>query len=106
MPHADGQEPQLADRDAHVMTGPGAYSAALNWYRAVPLSGRGTVATPAMFVWSEGDKYVLDATARRCGRYVTGDYRFEILHGASHWMPDERPDAIADLLLQWFARHP
>ena len=43
--------------------------------------------------------------ARTCGRYVNGEYRFEILHGVSHWMLDERPAAVADLLLQWFTAH-
>ncbi|MDT5201379.1 MAG: hypothetical protein QOH34_2901, partial [Mycobacterium sp.] len=37
--------------------------------------------------------------------YVNGEYRFEILRGVSHWIPDERPDELADLLLDWFAAH-
>jgi hypothetical protein len=28
------------------------------------------------------------------------------LHGVSHWMLDERPDAVADLMLEWLAAHP
>ena len=43
--------------------------------------------------------------ARDCGRYVSGEYRFETPHG-SHWMLDEQPDAVADLLLDWFGAHP
>ena len=42
--------------------------------------------------------------ARGCGRYVSDEYRFETLHG-SHWMLDEQPDAVADLLLEWLAAH-
>jgi pimeloyl-ACP methyl ester carboxylesterase len=26
--------------------------------------------------------------------------------GVSHWIPDEQPDKLADLLLDWFAAHP
>lgn len=48
---------------------------------------------------------MLSKAARTCGRYVNGEYRFEILHGVSHWMLDERPAAVADLLLQWFTAH-
>jgi hypothetical protein len=40
-----------------------------------------------------------------CGRYVSGEYRFETLHG-SHWMLDEQPNAVADLLLEWLGAHP
>jgi hypothetical protein len=40
-----------------------------------------------------------------CGRYVSGEYRFDTLHG-SHWMLDEQPNAVADLLLEWLGAHP
>ena len=36
---------------------------------------------------------------------VGGDYRFEVLRGVPHWMLEENPDAVADLLLEWFAAH-
>jgi pimeloyl-ACP methyl ester carboxylesterase len=29
-----------------------------------------------------------------------------LLHGVSHWMLDERPDAVADLILEWLVSHP
>ena len=58
-----------------------------------------------MYVWSDGDTVLLEKGARDCGRYVSGEYRFEVLHG-THWMLDEQPDAVADLLLEWFATHP
>jgi hypothetical protein len=41
---------------------------------------------------------------QQCGRYVTGEYRFEILHGVSHSMLEAKPDA--DLLLDWITAHP
>jgi pimeloyl-ACP methyl ester carboxylesterase len=98
-----------ADRDAHAMAEPGALTAALNWYRAIPLSDirrvGAKITVPTMYVWSDGDKALLGKGARDCGRYVSGEYRFETLHGVSHWMIDEQPDAVADLLLDWFAAH-
>jgi pimeloyl-ACP methyl ester carboxylesterase len=106
MLQAGGQSPELARRDALAMSEAGAYTAALNWYRAVPWSGvTGRVSVPTMAIWGDGDKYILDRAVRRTARYVSGEYRFEVLHGASHWMPDQQPDQIADLLLDWFARH-
>ena len=37
---------------------------------------------------------------------MTGEYRFEILDGVSHWMPEEQPETVAGLLLEWFDAHP
>ena len=104
------QKPEAADRDTRAMTEPGALTAAINWYRAVPLSGTRDVGekvtVPTLYVWSDGDIAVLGKGARECGRYVSGAYRFETLHEVSHWMVDEQPDTVADLLLEWFAAHP
>ena len=88
----------------------GALTAALNWYRAIPLSdvrdaGK-KVSVPTMFIRGDGDIGLLEKGARACGDYILGEYRFEVLKGVSHWILDEQPDAMADLLLDWFAAHP
>lgn len=105
-----GQTPDAARRDALALTDAGALTAALNWYRALPLSvaggDRAKVKVPTMYVWSDGDIALLEKAARASGDYVAGEYRFEVLPGVSHWIPDERPDELADLLLDWFAAHP
>jgi pimeloyl-ACP methyl ester carboxylesterase len=105
-----GQTREAADRDAKAMTAPGALTAALNWYRAIPLTdlraSRQKISVPTLFVWSDGDVAVAEKSARDNARYVSGEYRFEILRGISHWIPDECPDTAADLLLEWFAAHP
>jgi pimeloyl-ACP methyl ester carboxylesterase len=102
--------PALAEAEAKAMTEPGALTAALNWYRAFPLSdardaGR-KVTVPTMFIWSDGDIALREKGARATGDYVVGEYRFEVLNGVSHWILDEQPDKTADLLLDWFAAHP
>ncbi len=106
---ASGQSAEAAERDARAMAEPGALTAALNWYRAIPLSDvrstRAKVGVPTLYVWSDEDAALVEKPARNTARYVTGEYRFETLHG-SHWMLDEQPDAVADLLLEWFAAHP
>jgi pimeloyl-ACP methyl ester carboxylesterase len=86
------------------------FTAALKWYRAMALSdfrdwGK-KVTVPTMLIWSDHDATIMGAAARDCGHYVTGDYRFEVLHGVSHWILDEQPDTLGDQLLQWFASHP
>lgn len=107
---SSGQTPEAARRDAEAMTQPGALTAALNWYRGIPLSDlRGVsakITVPTMYVWSDRDIALTGKAAHDCGRYVRGPYRFEILDGVSHWLMDERPDTVADLLLDWFGAHP
>jgi pimeloyl-ACP methyl ester carboxylesterase len=106
-----GQTAEAAERDARAMTAPGRLTAALNWYRGILLADmRGwskniITSVPTMYVWAESDATIMGAAARACGDYVTSEYRFEILPGGSHWMLDEAPDAIADLLLDWFGEH-
>ena len=98
-----------AESEAKALEAPGALTAALNWYRAIPLSAlrdaAKKVTVPAMHVWSDGDVALREKGARLTGDYVLGDYRFEVLNG-SHWILDEQPDKMADLLLDWFAAHP
>lgn len=104
-----GQTPEAAQRDAELMAEPGVLTAALNWYRAIPLSDprstRQKISVPTLYMWSDDDVALTEKPARNTARYVTGDYRFEILQG-SHWLPDQQPDAVADLLLAWFEAHP
>ena len=98
MLQSDKQTPEAANRDARAMAEPGVLTAMLNWYRAIPLSGvrrvRHKITVPTMYVWSDGDTALLEKGARDCGRYVSGEYRFEVLHG-SHWLLDEQPDEVA-----------
>ncbi len=102
--------PALAEAEAKAMAEPGALTAALNWYRAVPLSdvrdAGQKVTVPTMFVWSDGDIALREKGARATGDYVVGEYRFELLEGVSHWILDEQPDRMADLLVDWFGTHP
>lgn len=104
-----GQTPAAAERDARAMSEPGALTAAINWYRAIPLSNQRAssqkISVPTLYVWSDSDIALLPKAAHDTARYVSGEYRFEILRGVSHWIPDEQPDKLADLLLDWFAAH-
>lgn len=105
-----GQSRDAAERDTREMVRPGALTAALNWYRAMPLSdlraASQKITVPTLYVWSDRDIALMAKPANDTAKYVTGPYRFETLAGASHWLPEEQPDAIANLLLEWFAAHP
>ena len=80
----------------------GALTGALNWYRA--MSGRDSGATkpvsvPTTFIWSNQDVAIGRAGAVACALYVEGEYRFVELDGLSHWLPDEAPDRVAEIIL-------
>lgn len=82
-----------------------ALGSALNWYRAniadrQPLAPPlGNVQVPTMFVWSDGDTALCVDGAELTGEYVDGPYRFEVLEGVSHWIPDLAPERLTALLL-------
>ncbi|MCU1594151.1 MAG: Alpha/beta hydrolase [Frankiales bacterium] len=105
---SSGQSEAAARRDARLMV-EGALTGGLNWYRAVPFgsprAARAKVAVPTLFLWSDGDAFVTRQAARTCGQWVTGPYRFEVLEGLSHWLPDEAPDAVSALLSEHFLAH-
>ncbi|MGF6759472.1 alpha/beta fold hydrolase [Paraburkholderia sp. GAS42] len=99
----------LVDENVRRLSEPGALSATLNWYRALPddLSyPAGRVAVPTLYVWGSEDRALGREAALLTGGFVDGSYRFEILEGASHWLPEEAPDRIIPLLLDHLAASP
>jgi pimeloyl-ACP methyl ester carboxylesterase len=80
----------------------GAFGPALGWYRAVPLSGPGRPPAPirvaTTHVWSDGDVALSRKGAELSGDYVEAPYRLEVLNGVSHWVPEEAPERLADLI--------
>ena len=92
------------------LSGPGALTAALNWYRAVPLgSGRdglAKVTVPTVYVWGAADRFLSRAAAEATRDRVNGPYRFEELLDAGHWLLDRNPATVADLVLRQVREHP
>ena len=85
------------------MREPGALTAALSYYRAQSLSdldGLGPITSPTLHVWSDADAALGPTAAHATGGHVDGPYRFEVLHGVSHWVPEEAADDLTALLLQ------
>jgi pimeloyl-ACP methyl ester carboxylesterase len=88
-----------------AMRRPGALTAALHWYRAVPL-GRGPLAdpgpvrVPTLFVWGAADFALGRAAATRTAGQVRAPYTFVEVPGGSHWIPERHPDALLGPLLR------
>ena len=86
-----------------AMREPGALTAALSWYRAQSLDdldGLGPILAPTLHVWSDQDAALGPAGAHATGAHVDGPYRFEVLEGVSHWVPEQAPAALCALLLE------
>ncbi|EKT78698.1 haloalkane dehalogenase [Rhodococcus opacus M213] len=92
--------PALVDRHVALLSEPGALTAALNWYRAMTSDFEATpaVTVPTTYVWSTGDQALGRAGAERCGEFVDAPYEFVVLDDATHWIPEQRPDALADAI--------
>lgn len=91
-----------------VLGDPAAMDAALAWYRANDLRGAaGTllpaVEVPTLYVWSDQDCCLGRDAAELSRAYVTGPYRFEVLEGVSHWVPEEAADDLSALLVDFLA---
>jgi pimeloyl-ACP methyl ester carboxylesterase len=103
---ASGLAEDAAAEYIRVLTEPGALTGALNWYRAADLGlveGLGPITTPTLYVWSTNDPALGRDAAEATAGHVDGPYRFEVLEGVSHWIPEEAPDALNALLLDRFA---
>ena len=91
------------DERVRAMSEPGALTGALNWYRAIDFSllrGVGSVVVPTLYIWSTGDVALSREGAEATARHVVGPYRFEVLPGVSHWIPEEVPEVVSRLLLE------
>ncbi|MEN0138729.1 MAG: alpha/beta hydrolase [Rhodococcus sp. (in: high G+C Gram-positive bacteria)] len=94
--------PALVDEHVRLLTEPGALTAALNWYRAMTSDFAATpaVSVPTTYVWSTGDIAIGRAAAERCGEFVDAPYEFVVLDDVTHWIPEQRPDALAEAILK------
>jgi pimeloyl-ACP methyl ester carboxylesterase len=89
----------------------------LDWYRAGVLArGEGSprllgpdfpaIAVPTLFVWSDEDPAIGPAGAYATGQHVTGPYRFVVLEGIGHWIPETAAERFNEELLAHLAAHP
>lgn len=91
---------------------PGALSAMLKWYRALPLDiARPSVdwhriSVPTLYIWGERDPALGRAAAEATQAYVTGPYTFLPLAGVGHWVPESAPKKVLAALLPHLGEHP
>jgi pimeloyl-ACP methyl ester carboxylesterase len=106
--HASGLPGDQVEEYVNLLTQPYAMTAALNWYRAASIgdvTGMGPITTPTLYVWSDNDVALGREAAEATAAHVQGPYRFEVLEGVSHWIPEAAADRFTSLLLEQLARH-
>jgi pimeloyl-ACP methyl ester carboxylesterase len=103
---ASGLGEEAADEYLRVLGDRAALTGGLNYYRAnrfedglsVP-----EVTVPTLMIWSTADPFLGREGAEATASHVTGPYRFEVLEGASHWVPEQAADELNRMLLEHLA---
>ncbi len=97
-----GLPDDVVDRYVARMREPGALSAALGWYRALPWSAREPVGrirgVPTLHVWSTEDAFLGRTATEATEQFCDPPYRLEVLEGVSHWVPELASDRLAELV--------
>ncbi len=84
----------------------GRLTAGLSWYRAnfsaLLKSQFGDCTVPVMGIYSTGDVALTEQQMVNSEKYVKAQWRYERIENCGHWIPTERPDLLASLLIDWF----
>ena len=87
---------------------PEALTSALNYYRAAFWHSRSLfgppqiISVPTLLIWGERDLYLSNQLTRGLNRWVS-DLRIARLPTASHWVQNDSPEAVNNLLIDFFA---
>ena len=84
-----------------VIGNPTAMEGMLAWYRArgalrAPL---GPIRMPTLYLWGDADDSVGRAASEGTAEFITAPYRFEALPGIGHFVADQVPQRVNELLL-------
>lgn len=78
------------------------FTAAVNWYRAMPfLSIRRVLSkarVPASIIWGTDDAFTSRRSVELSSRFTASGFSVERIIGGSHWLLDDRPEDIARLI--------
>ncbi|WP_456697206.1 alpha/beta fold hydrolase [Aeromicrobium sp. P5_D10] len=81
----------------------GALRGGLGYYRSMFLApgefGR-RVHVPTTYVWSDRDTALVRRGAELTPQYVSAPYEFEVVEGATHWLPDQNPDELSASIIK------
>jgi pimeloyl-ACP methyl ester carboxylesterase len=86
------------------------FTGGLNWYRNLDRNWElmadppaATIDVPAMFIGGTDDPVLSFMRPDRAPEVVTGRYREVLIDGAGHWVQQEKPDRVNELLLDFLS---
>jgi pimeloyl-ACP methyl ester carboxylesterase len=89
---------------------PGAMTAMLNYYRANvfgrllgPSTTEKRISVPTLFVYGQQDQAVMPGTVRGVSEVVDAKFEQFLVPTAAHWIQQEIPNEINDILLEFLA---
>src|SRR5579883_73173 len=98
---ANGVPADATTRHLAVIGNTGGMEGALAWYRARgairgPL---GPIRVPTLYIWGNADDTVGRVAAEGTREFVAAPYRFEVLPGGGHFVAEQFPERVSELLL-------
>jgi pimeloyl-ACP methyl ester carboxylesterase len=108
MLRAGGLPADLVEQYVTRMREPGALTAALNWYRAVPLAARtpvGAVRVPTLHVWGAGDAFLGRTATEATAAFVDAPYALQVLEDVNHWIPELAAERTGELITAHVRAH-
>ncbi|HET7876784.1 MAG TPA: alpha/beta hydrolase [Methylomirabilota bacterium] len=89
---------------------PGALTGAINWYRASfrrglpPVRELPKIAAPTLIVWGDRDHFLGADLIRGMRGHFSGRFHLARLRGVSHWVQQEAPGRVNELLVRFLTR--
>src|SRR5262249_47184090 len=86
---------------------PGVLTAALNYYRAAfkglkkKKGGQRKIEAPTLLIWGEADKALGKELTKGMETLFSGPFRIHYIPNCSHWVNEEQPDKVNQLLLDF-----
>lgn len=85
----------------------GALTGAINWYRAALRSWnnlkkpKNPISVPTLIIWGEDDKALGKELTFNMDKYFSAPYKVKYLSKCSHWVQNEYPDKVNQMLLDF-----
>jgi pimeloyl-ACP methyl ester carboxylesterase len=97
------------DRYRTAWSEPGAFTAMVNWYRAIvryrPQPRREGVSTPTLILWGTQDEFLESSMAHDSVEYCEAG-RLQLVDEAGHWILHEEPALVVEALLDHLPEPP
>jgi pimeloyl-ACP methyl ester carboxylesterase len=92
---------ELLEEHFRTLGEPGALEAAVNWYRANAIAEMliPPVTVPTLYVWGTNDASVGRRAAELTREFVTGPYRFVAIEGGGHFIVNQFPARVSQLII-------